>query len=569
MPHAGVQVNPSAARRGDRAGAFASSLASCVRPLRPWCAGVSAEQGAGAPPPRNVAAKAVVVGGMTLTSRVTGLLRDVVFSHVLGAGVAADTFLLAFRVPNFFRRLCAEGAFAQAFVPVLARYHAKAEETGDQTALRGFVAAVAGNLGVVLLAGTVIGVLGAAAVAPLFMAGFLRDAAQFALAVDLTRIVFPYAACISLVALAAGVLNVHNRYAVPAVTPVLLNTGLVAAALAAAAFAADLTTAAYFLAWGVLIAGLAQMALQVPSLARVGMLVAPRPNWSHPGAKEVGRLFVPAALAASAGQVNALVGSQLASLLEAGSVSWFYYADRLMELPIGIVAIAIGTVLLPNLARAHDAAREGEFNDTLDWGLRAGLLIGVPATAALAVLASPLTATIYLHGETSARDAEMIVAALRAFAVGLVALVVVKIAAPAYFARHDTKTPLRFGVVAVAVNIVVGLATFRWLGHVGLALAVSVAAVVNAGLLLGGLVRRGHYRPGRRMARAGLACVAATAAMATALWWFVPAAAWWHAASLPARVCALAAAVVGGFVVYVGAATVLGVRPRDLRHQSR
>lgn len=524
-------------------------------------------EGEAAAPSRNIAAKAVVVGGMTLTSRVAGLLRDVIFSHVLGAGVAADTFLLAFRVPNFFRRLCAEGAFSQAFVPVLAHYHAEAERTGDDRALRSFVRAVAGNLGVVLLVGTVVGVLGAAVVAPIFMAGFLRDAAQFALAVDLTRIVFPYAACISLVALAAGVLNVHNRYAVPAFTPVLLNAALIAAALIGAAFAETPTACAYYLAWGVLAAGLVQLAFQGPSLARLGMLVAPKPNWSHPGAKEVGRLFVPAALAASAGQVNALVGSQLASLLEEGSVAWFYYADRLMELPIGIVAIAIGTVLLPNLSRAHADGNAERFNRTLDWGLRVSMAIGVPATAALAVLAYPLVATIYLHGEMSGRDAERIVAALHAFAVGLTALVLIKIVAPAYFARHDTKTPFRFGVASVVVNIVVSLATFRWLGHVGLALAVSVAAIVNAGLLLGGLLLRGHYSPSRRVGRDVVVSVAATGAMVAALWWFVPDAAWWLQARLVTRVWALAAAVAGGFGVYVAGVLALGLRPRDLLHR--
>lgn len=529
---------------------------------------MSKGEGAGTVPTRNVAAKAVVVGGMTLTSRVTGLLRDVIFSHVLGAGVAADTFLLAFRVPNFFRRLCAEGAFSQAFVPVLARYHAEAERSGDTRALGSFVGAVAGNLGVVLVAGTVVGVLGAAAVAPIFMAGFLRDATQFALAVDLTRIVFPYAACISLVALAAGVLNVHNRYAVPAFTPVLLNAALITAALLAAAFAEGLTASAYYLAWGVLAAGVAQLAFQAPPLARVRMLVAPKPNWSHDGAKEVGRLFVPAALAASASQVNALVGSQIASLLEEGSVAWFYYADRLMELPIGIVAIAIGTVLLPNLARAHEDANDERFNGTLDWGLRVSLVIGIPATAALAVLAYPLVATIYLHGETTERDAERIVAALHAFAVGLVALVLVKVVAPAYFARHDTRTPFRFGVASVAVNIVVSLATFRWLGHVGLALAVSVAGIVNAGLLLGGLLLRGHYRPGRRVGRAVVASIVASGTMAAALWWLVPDAAWWLEAHLATRVWALAAAVAGGFGVYLAAVLALGLRPRDVMHRA-
>ena len=519
------------------------------------------------PPARDLAAKGVVVGGMTLGSRVTGLLRDVVLSHVLGASVAADTFFLVFRVPNFFRRLGAEGAFSQAFVPVLVSYHARAERTGDRQPLRRFVAAVTGNLGVVLCVATALGVLGAGVVAPIFMAGFLRDPVQFALAVDLLRIVFPYAACISLVALAAGVLNVHNRFAVPAGTPALLNLSLIAAAFAAACADAP-DSVAYYLAWGVLAAGLAQLLLQAPSLRRAGMLVAPRPDWGHAGAKEVGRLFVPAALAASAGQVNALVGSQLASLLEPGSVSWFYYADRLMELPIGIVAIAIGTVLLPSLSASHDAGDSALFSATLDWGLRAGLLIGVPATVALALLAHPLVATIYLHGETTPHDAEMIVLALHAFAIGLIALVLVKIAAPAYFARKDTKTPMRFGMVSVAVNIVVSLATFRWLGHVGLALATSVAAIVNAWLLLGGLVRRGHYRPARRLTNGLRTAAAASGAMAAALWWFTPDAAWWYGAPLLARVGALTAVVAGGFGVYAAAALALGARPRDLLHRA-
>ena len=529
--------------------------------------GVSDEQGGPATAP-NIAAKGVVVGGMTLGSRISGLVRDVVLSHVLGASVAADTFFLVFRVPNFFRRLCAEGAFSQAFVPVLVSYRANATRSGDVRAMRGFVSAVAGNLGVVLLAATAVGVLGAAAVAPVFMAGFLRDPAQFALAVDLLRIVFPYAACISLVALAAGVLNVHNRYAVPAFTPLVLNMGLIGAALAAAMFADGSSSAAYYLAWGVLAAGIAQVALQAPALGRVGMLVTPRPDWSHEGARQVGRLFVPAALAASAGQVNALVGSQLAALLASGSVSWLYYADRLMELPVGIVAIAIGTVLLPSLSASHEARDGATFNATLDWGLRAGLLIGIPATVALAVLAYPLAATIYLHGETTPSDVERIVVALHAFTVGLIALLLVKIAAPAYFARQDTKTPMRFGVVSVVVNIGVGLATFQWLGHVGLALATSVAAIVNAWLLLRGLVRGGHYRPGARLQRSVLIAVVASGVMAVAFWWLVPDAAWWQQVPLWTRIGALTATVAGGFCVYAGTAFALGVRVRDFLHRA-
>ena len=517
----------------------------------------------------DVAAKGVVVGGMTFASRVGGLLRDAAFSHVLGASVAADTFLLAFRVPNFFRRLCAEGAFSQAFVPVLVGYHSLAERSGDSRPMERFVAAVAGNLGVVMLVACGLGVVGASGVAAVFMVGYLNDPEQFALAVELTRIVFPYAACISFVSLAAGVLNVHHRYAVPAFTPVLLNVALITAALAAATFAADdVTTTAYFLAWGVLAAGVAQLVFQAPSLRRVGMLVVPRPDWRHKGARQVGRLFVPAAFAASAGQINALVGSQIASLLEEGSVAWFYYADRLMELPIGMVAIAIGTVLLPTLSRLHSGGDQSGFNAALEWGVRAGLLIGMPAAAALAILAYPLVATIYLHGETTWSDVPNIVAALRAFAIGLVPLVLVKITAPAYFARHDTKTPFQFGVASVAVNIAVSLATFRWLGHVGLALAVSVSGIVNAAFLVGGLARGGQFRPGVRFLRTTVAAAAATATMSAALWWCVPDTSWWLAASLWMRIWALSAVVLMGLGVFAATALACGVRPRHLLHQA-
>ena len=367
----------------------------------------------------NVSAQGVVVGAMTVLSRISGLVRDIVLSHVLGAAGVADTFFLAFRIPNFFRRLFAEGAFAQAFVPVLAEYR----QRGDEAALRAFVGVMAGNLGSALLGVTVLGVLGAWPLAALFMWGLMDEPERFALAVDLTRIVFPYLALVSLAAFVGAALNAANRYAAPAFTPVLLNVSLIAAALIGAASAAPgATVVAYALAWGVLAAGAAQLLFQLPVLARIGLLKVQVPNWRHPGAKKVGRLLVPAVFAASAGQVNALIGTMLAALLEEGSPSWLYYADRLMELPIGIVAVALGTVLLPNLSRLHSAGRQREYNATLDWGMRAGLLLGVPASAALGLLALPLVATIFLHGETVARDADMIAAALRAFAIGLVPL---------------------------------------------------------------------------------------------------------------------------------------------------
>ena len=512
----------------------------------------------------DVAAQGATVAGMTVLSRISGLARDVVLASVLGAGGVADTFFLAFRIPNFFRRLFAEGAFAQAFVPVLGEYR----ERRSEAALREFVAAMAGNLGLALLALTVLGVAGAWGLAAVFMHGLLDDPERFALGVELTRIVFPYAGLISLAAFAGAVLNAANRYAVPAFTPVLLNIALVAAALWAAYGASGAPFAvSHALAWGVLAAGVAQLLFQLPSVARVGLLTLPRPNWRHAGARQVGGLLVPAVFAASAGQINALVGAVLASHVGPGGPSWLYYADRLMELPIGIVAIALGTVLLPNLSRLHSAGNAAKFNETLDWAMRTGLLLAVPATAALALLAYPLVATLFLRGATSAFDAEMISAALVAFAVGLIPLVLAKIAQPAYFARQDTATPFKFAVANVAVNIAFGLATFRWLGHIGLALATSVAALVHASLLLGGLAKSGHYRPMRRLGRAAASAALGTVAMCGALWFAVPADAWWRTAALWPRIGALALIVVVGFAVYAGVVLASGIRPRDLRHR--
>ena len=516
-------------------------------------------------PEQDVAAKGVVVAAMTVLSRVSGLARDVVLSHVLGASAGADTFFLAFRIPNFFRRLFAEGAFAQAFVPVLADYRRQ----GDHAALREFVGAMAGNLGVALFVATVLGVAGAGGLAALFMWGLRDEPAQFALGVDLTRIVFPYLALVSLTAFAAAVLNAANRYAVPAVTPVLLNLALILAALWAAHAAAGTDVyAAYALAWGVLAAGVAQLLFNLPPLLRLGLLAPPRPNWRHPGARQVGILLLPAVFGASAGQVNALVGTVLASHLGTGGVAWLYYADRLMELPIGIVAIALGTVLLPNLSRLHSGGDAAAFNATLDWGFRVGLLLALPAAAALAMLAVPLVATLFLHGEMLPRDAEMTAAALVAFALGLVPLALVKILAPAYFARQDTATPFKFALASVAANIVASLAMFTWLGHLALALATSIAAFLNAGLLLLGLLRTGHYRPGRSLAHASTAAVLASLGMCLALWAVVPPAQWWLDAAPVARIGALALAVGAGAATYAVALLALGIRLRQLRHRA-
>ena len=514
---------------------------------------------------RDVAAQGGVFAGMTVLSRISGLARDWALAHVVGATGAADTFYLAFRIPNFFRRLFAEATFALAFVPVLTEYR----ERGSQAAMRAFVAAVSGNLGLVLLIVSGAGVLGAWLLAAVFMPGFLiNNPEQFALATDLTRIMFPYMALISLTAFAGAILNSANRFAVPAFTPVLLNLALIAAAFLAASGATEgVSGIAYALAWGVLAGGAAQLLFNLPSVAREGMLVMPRPDWRHEGVSKVVKLLLPAIFAGSAYQVNALVGSMLASLLEEGSPSWLYYADRLWEVPIGVVAIALGTVLLPNLSRLHTAGDPGRFSDTLDWGVRTGLLLGIPAAVALWILAYPLVATVFLHGEMRPYDADRSAAALRAFSIGLVPLILVKVAVPGFFARQDSKTPFRFAVAATVVNIAVALATFLWLGHVGLALATSIAGIVNAGLLVGALVAGRHYRPSRRLARTIAVAMLGTAVMGAALVIAMPGNASWTEAGLALRAGWLAMAVLGGVIVYALVVLAGGVRPRDLRHR--
>ena len=519
----------------------------------------------------DVAAAGSVVASMTALSRVSGFVRDIVLSHFLGAAGAADAFFVAFRIPNFFRRLFAEGAFAQAFVPVLAEYR-----TGDRRALDDFVRAVAGNLTVVLGLVTLAGVLGAFGLVVVFAPGFAGDDDRLALATDMLRVTFPYLAFISLTAFAGALLNSFHRYAVPAFTPVLLNLVLIGAAL----FAAPLFShPAMALAWGVLFAGAAQLLFQFPSLRRLELLLAPRVDWRDPGVRKVGSLLGPAVFAASVHQLNGLISGILASLLVTGSISWLYYADRLMEVPIGLVAVALGTVLLPNLSRLHAEGDPDGFASTLDWGLRMAVLFALPAAAALFFLAVPLVGTMFHHGEFDAGDARMTALALQAFALGLPALVVVKIAAPGFFARQDTRTPFRYAAVSVAVNIVAGLALFWWLKHVGLALALGIAASVNAVLLVRGLLRRSDYAPTRALWRTVAAATVASGVMVAALAWFVPANEAWLDADafareaftagtfVASRALVLAGAVVVGLLVYVASAYAMGVRPRDMRHR--
>ena len=497
---------------------------------------------------------------MTLLSRISGFGRDVVLSHLFGATAAADAFFVAFRIPNFFRRLFAEGAFAQAFVPVLANYNA-----GPQAALRRFAQVMVGNLALIVALMTLFGVVGAPLLVSVFAPGFRAAGEQFELTTELVRITFPYLLFISLTSFAGAILNSKGRFAVPAFTPVLLNFCLIGAALVVAPLFAN---PVFGLAWGVFAAGLAQLLFQFPALRRLELLARPKLDFADPGAAQVGRLLLPAILAASASQINTLIDTMLASTLITGSISWLYYADRLLELPVGLVAVALGTVLLPNLSRLHAANDSTAFASTLDWGLRMAIVLGLPAAAALYVLALPLVSAIFLHGKLAAIDAQMSALALQAFAAGLLGILVVKVLAPGYFARKDTRTPLNFAFVAVGLNVVLNLSLYKILGHVGLALATSAAALANGALLLRGLARAGVYSPGAAVGKTLLQCLGGAVAMTGVLLALSPEQSFWLGASVFDRWLWVAGLCCSGALTYACVALLLGLRPASLRHSA-
>lgn len=501
-----------------------------------------------------------VVGSMTLVSRISGLVRDMAFAQFVGAGVVADAFFVAFRVPNFLRRIFGEGAFTVAFVPV---FSAVREEHPDSA--RAFLDLVAGRLGAVLVLLSALGVLCAPQIVWLLAPGFADDPDKFAATVDTLRLVFPYLFFISLVAMSAGILNTCGRFAAAAITPIFLNIALIAAVFL---LIPVLDNDAVALGIGVIVAGFAQLLFQWPHLAREGMLPRPRLRTDDAAARQatgrVFRLMLPAIFGSSIAQINILVNTLLASFLVTGSVSWLYYSDRLMEFPLGVFGIALATAILPGLSRSF-AATDGEgFNRTLNVALKWVVLISLPAAAALAVLAVPLLSTMFQYREFNANDVVMSAAALRAYAAGLVALVFVKVLAPGFFARQDTATPVKIGVVAMLVNVVVAAALVLPLAHVGLALATSVAAAVNALLLGARLHREGVLRIDPALAPLAVRVVVATATMSALLLVLVGEHADWLSAGVLERVGRLVICVVSGLIAYGVALLVAGVRPRHL-----
>jgi putative peptidoglycan lipid II flippase len=502
---------------------------------------------------------------MTLVSRVLGLVRDVVFARYFGATIVMDAFIVANRIPNMLRRFFAEGAFSQGFVPVMAQYR----EKNNHREARQLVDAVAGTLGLGLFIITLIGVVAAPLLVVVVAPGFVGDDGRFDLATLMTRFTFPYLFFVSLTAFAGGILNTYGRFGAPAFTPVILNVVLIGSAIW---LSPRLGEPGMALAYGVLLAGVAQLLFQIPFLAKIHAI--PRPVWrpKHEGVRRIGKLMVPAIFGSSVAQVNVLVGGVIASMLGVGKISLLYYSDRLMEFPLGLFSIALATVTLPHLSRQHATASVEGFSRTVDWSMKLVFLIATPAAVGLVVLAEPLVATIFYGGEFSALDVRMTALSLQAFSIGLIGFSLVKILAPAYFAREDTKTPVKVGLIALVVNFVLSV-SLAWIltragyagTHAGLALATSVAAVVNAWLLWRGLRSDGVIGVSEGWALLLLRFLLANLAMAACLVQLARPLSWWLETSLTSRSLWLGSTIAVGAIVYFVSLLVLGLRPRQLR----
>ena len=511
--------------------------------------------------PMNLLRALATVSGMTFLSRILGYVRDALIAGAFGAGLATDAFFVAFRLPNLLRRLFAEGAFSQAFVPIFAEY--KNRESAEDT--RVLVNCVASVLGLVLIIVTALGMVCAPLVVYLSAPGFAATPEKFELTTHLLRLTFPYIACISLVAFAAGILNTHQRFAVPAFTPVLLNVSFI---VAAAFFAPYFDPPVLVLGWAVLFGGLLQLLLQLPFLVRLGLLPRWQWNWRHPGLQRVLKLMAPAVFGVSISQISLLINTIFASFLAAGSVSWLYYADRLMEFPAGMLGVALGTILLPSLSKYHAQGAVENYSALLDWGLRLTLLLAVPAAAALAVLAMPLIATLFHYGRFTHEDAWMTQHALIAYSVGLTGMILVKILAPGFYARQNVVTPVKIGVITLLTTQALNLLLIGPLQHAGLALAIGLGACLNAAMLYICLRQHGIYTPQPGWLLFALKIVLAVSAMCFVLWFAMGPSQWWLDAKVSARVIGVSGLVVLGVGVYAGVLWICGFRPRDFARRA-
>lgn len=505
------------------------------------------------------------VSGMTLLSRILGFVRDFVIARAFGAGLATDAFFIAFKLPNLLRRMFAEGAFSQAFVPILGEYK---NQRGDADT-RTLIDHVASILSLALFAVTALGIALAPILVWISAPGFAADIGKFELTVTLTRITFPYIFFMSLVALAGGILNTWSRFALPAFTPVLLNVSFIVMALFAAPYFDPPVLA---LAWAVFLGGALQLAIQLPALRRIAMLpritLNWRAAWQDEGVRRILKLMAPALLGVSVSQISLIINTIFASFLATGSVSWLYYADRLMEFPSGLLGAALGTILLPSLAKCHAGNQHEHYSKLLDWGLRLTLLLAAPAALALAVLAVPLIATLFFHGAFTTEDVFRTREALVAYSVGLTGLILVKVLAPGFYARQNVRTPVNIALISLFATQAMNLAFYRWLAHAGLALSIGLAACLNAALLYRGLRRQGIYCPQPGWGIFSFKLLLAMLAMAAALWLGMGSETDWLRYAVTERIIRLSALVALGATAYFATLAILGFRLRDFKQRA-
>ncbi len=503
---------------------------------------------------------------MTLLSRVLGLARDIVIARFFSAGIEADAFFVAFKIPNFMRRLFAEGAFSLAFVPVLTEY----KNSKTQLETQQLINRVTGTLGLILLIITCIGVLASPVIIYIFAAGFIDQPEKFDLSAGMLRLTFPYILLISMTALAGGILNSWKQFAVPAFTPVLLNLCMIASTVW---LAPQLDIPVYALAWGVLFAGLAQMLFQLPFLYKLGFLPKPVWGWKHPGVQKIIKIMIPALFGSSVAQINLLFDTFIASFLVSGSVAWLYYSDRLLEFPLGVFGIALATVVLPNLSESHFKQGKDHFNQTLNWAVQLALLIALPATLGLLMLAQPILTTLFQYGAFSETDTLMSSMSLMAYSLGLPAFILIKILANAFYARQDSKTPVKIGMIAMSVNMVLNVIFVVILlnytdipAHVGLALATTGSAYCNAGLLALALRREQYLTLGKSFSLILLKILIAAAGMTVLLHLLAQFISSWSQLEWYSRIFDLMLLIVPAILCYTLLLWIMGIRPRHLAH---
>ena len=509
----------------------------------------------------NLLKSLAAVSSMTMISRVLGFVRDTIVARMFGAGMATDAFFVAFKLPNLLRRIFAEGAFSQAFVPILAEYKTQQGEEATRT----FIAYVSGLLTLVLALVTALGILAAPWVIWVTAPGFVDSQEKFELTTALLRVTFPYILLISLASLAGAILNTWNRFSVPAFVPTLLNVSMIIFSLFLTPYFHPPVMA---LGWAVLAGGLAQLLYQLPHLRRIGMLVLPRLNLRDSGVWRVLKQMGPAILGVSVSQISLIINTIFASFLAAGSVSWMYYADRLMELPSGVLGVALGTILLPSLAKTYASDDRHEYSRLMDWGLRLCFLLVLPCSLALALISEPLTVSLFQYGKFTATDALMTQQALIAYSIGLLGIILVKILAPGFYAQQNIKTPVKIAVVTLVFTQLMNLVLIGPLAHAGLALAISLAACLNAGLLYWQLRRAGIFQPlpgwGLFLLKLAVAVVVMVAVL-LGLLQIMPA---WADGQMAVRLLRLGALVAAGLIAYFGMLLILGFRLRDFARRA-